>query len=78
MIWRLFAWITAAPEKTYAHHMVRTDSREQKLDAFIKPIQTVSSVDRLQQATSLADPQPMDTSTKDQEWVESLVFGVFF
>nr|XP_022306543.1 DNA mismatch repair protein Mlh1-like [Crassostrea virginica]XP_022306544.1 DNA mismatch repair protein Mlh1-like [Crassostrea virginica]XP_022306545.1 DNA mismatch repair protein Mlh1-like [Crassostrea virginica] len=58
---------SGAPEKTYAYHMVRTDSREQKLDAFIKPIQTVSSVDRLQQATSLADPQPMDTSTKDQE-----------
>nr|XP_022308233.1 DNA mismatch repair protein Mlh1-like [Crassostrea virginica] len=58
---------SGAPEKTYAHHMVRTDSREQKLDAFIKPIQTVSSVDRLQQATSLADPQPMDASTKEQE-----------
>ena len=67
MIWRLFAWITAAPEKTYAHHMVRTDSREQKLDAFIKPIKTVSSVDRLQQATSLADSQPMEASIKDKE-----------
>ena len=30
--------ITAdAGTKTYAHQMVRTDSREQKLDAFIKP-----------------------------------------
>nr|XP_022306546.1 DNA mismatch repair protein Mlh1-like [Crassostrea virginica] len=47
--------------------MVRTDSREQKLDAFIKPIQTVSSVDRLQQATSLADSQPMEASIKDKE-----------
>lgn len=27
---------TGSSDKTYAHHMVRTDSREQKLDAFIK------------------------------------------
>lgn len=25
-------------DKVYAHHMVRTDSREQKLDAFLQPV----------------------------------------
>ena len=32
----------ADPDKIYAHHMVRTDSREQKLDAFLQRAPTTS------------------------------------
>lgn len=53
-------------EKTYAHHMVRTDSREQKLDAFVKPVQSSSSADRTTQPIRSEAAQPMETSTSDQ------------
>lgn len=53
-------------EKTYAHHMVRTDSREQKLDAFVKPVQSSSSPDRTTQPIRSDSAQPMETSTSDQ------------
>ncbi|XP_052682179.1 DNA mismatch repair protein Mlh1-like [Crassostrea angulata] len=53
-------------EKTYAHHMVRTDSREQKLDAFVKPVPSSSSADRTIQPIRSDSAQPMETSTSDQ------------
>lgn len=56
-------------EKTYAHHMVRTDSREQKLDAFVKPVQSSSSPDRTTQPIRSDSAQPMETSTSDQTYV---------
>lgn len=56
-------------EKTYAYHMVRTDSREQKLDAFVKPVPSSSSADRTTQPIRSDSAQPMETSTSDQTYV---------
>lgn len=53
----------------YAHHMVRTDSREQKLDAFVKPVPSSSSADRTTQPIRSDSAQPMETLTSDQTYV---------
>ncbi|KAI0210070.1 DNA mismatch repair protein Mlh1 [Lamellibrachia satsuma] len=50
----------------YAHHMVRTDSRTQKLDAFL---QRGSSVTKCQLST---DEQDMETSTDDNQNVVAI------
>ena len=50
----------------YAHHMVRTDSRTQKLDAFL---QRGSSVTKCQLST---DEQDMETSTDDNQDVVAI------
>ncbi|XP_048755087.2 DNA mismatch repair protein Mlh1-like [Ostrea edulis] len=50
------------PEKTYAHHMVRTDSKEQKLEAFIKPVNSTDLTEILKNATH-PDNAPAKTST---------------
>ncbi|XP_055972305.1 DNA mismatch repair protein Mlh1-like [Sorex fumeus] len=58
-------------EKVYAHQMVRTDSREQKLDAFLQPLSTAPSA---QPQASGPEDQPDAPSGRvrhqDQEMLE--------
>ncbi|XP_062607465.1 DNA mismatch repair protein Mlh1-like, partial [Saccostrea cucullata] len=56
-------------EKTYAHHMVRTDSREQKLDAFMKPVNpggatatTSTTTEDVSKGTTQSEDNQMETS----------------
>ncbi|XP_061186053.1 DNA mismatch repair protein Mlh1-like isoform X2 [Saccostrea echinata] len=55
---------TSGPEKTYAHHMVRTDSREQKLDAFMKPVNpsTTTTTEDVPKDTTQSEDSQMETS----------------
>lgn len=38
-------------DKVYAHQMVRTDSRDQKLDAFVQPVNNPLSTDSAERTT---------------------------
>ncbi|XP_061186054.1 DNA mismatch repair protein Mlh1-like isoform X3 [Saccostrea echinata] len=55
---------SGGPEKTYAHHMVRTDSREQKLDAFMKPVNpsTTTTTEDVPKDTTQSEDSQMETS----------------
>ncbi|XP_053374339.1 DNA mismatch repair protein Mlh1-like [Mercenaria mercenaria] len=63
---------TDSGNKTYAHQMVRTDSREQKLDAFFKPTnqdaelpdnerEALQSTSNIQASSSRSGEAPMET-----------------
>ncbi|XP_068940419.1 DNA mismatch repair protein Mlh1 isoform X2 [Petaurus breviceps papuanus] len=58
-----------ASDKVYAHHMVRTDSREQKLDAFLQPVSRPSVRHPLAPSPEL---QPAATAGQPDEEMEEL------
>ncbi|XP_051468798.1 DNA mismatch repair protein Mlh1 isoform X3 [Apus apus] len=53
-------------DKVYAHQMVRTDSREQKLDAFLQPVNNPLSTG-CTEATTEANAGPLESVVRPQE-----------
>ncbi|XP_063778673.1 DNA mismatch repair protein Mlh1 isoform X3 [Pseudophryne corroboree] len=61
-----------AGDKVYAHQMVRTDSREQKLDAFLQPlsVQKLSSVPAESHISKVVEDQKTDTGQSQDTTLE--------
>ena len=58
--------------KTYAHQMVRTDSREQKLDAFLKPAnQNKTENEAANQKSANATPNQISASSTNEQKLNS-------
>uniref|UniRef100_A0A8C8SJ91 DNA mismatch repair protein MLH1 n=1 Tax=Pelusios castaneus TaxID=367368 RepID=A0A8C8SJ91_9SAUR len=54
-------------DKVYAHQMVRTDSRDQKLDAFLQPVNKPSSTEHTEGGTGLSDGRAGQQDTEMQD-----------
>uniref|UniRef100_A0A8C3LIS8 MutL homolog 1 n=1 Tax=Chrysolophus pictus TaxID=9089 RepID=A0A8C3LIS8_CHRPC len=54
-------------DKVYAHQMVRTDSREQKLDAFLQPVNNPLSTGPTEETTGVNVGPPEGTSGSQQD-----------
>uniref|UniRef100_A0A8C8SLH2 DNA mismatch repair protein MLH1 n=1 Tax=Pelusios castaneus TaxID=367368 RepID=A0A8C8SLH2_9SAUR len=59
-------------DKVYAHQMVRTDSRDQKLDAFLQPVNKPSSTEHTEGGTGLSDGRAGQQDTEMQDLIAQI------